>query len=60
MVTFKPVGVLPAMVTPPKDDELVDQAGQRKLTRFPVDGVVQGLFPLGTGGPKARLKDVLG
>ncbi len=50
MARFKPFGVLPAMVTPLNDDESVNEAGLRKLTRFLVDGGVHGLFPVGTTG----------
>jgi 4-hydroxy-tetrahydrodipicolinate synthase len=43
-------GIIPAMVTPFHADESVNVDALRLLTRFLIDGGVQGLFPTGSQG----------
>lgn len=45
-----PQGILPALVTPFKDDESLDENALRQLVRRAVDSGVHGLFCLGTNG----------
>lgn len=43
-------GIIPAMVTPFKDDESLDLDALRRLTRHLIAGGVHGLFPTGSQG----------
>ncbi|WP_026326847.1 4-hydroxy-tetrahydrodipicolinate synthase [Paenibacillus ginsengihumi] len=45
-----PQGILPALVTPFKDDESLDENALRQLVRRAVESGVHGLFCLGTNG----------
>lgn len=51
------VGVIAAVPTPFMGDERVDIAALRRIVRFLVEGGVQGLWALGTGGEFAALDD---
>lgn len=48
--TFKPRGVIPAMITPLTKDGKFNEAATRKLVDFLIDGGVHGLFIVGTTG----------
>ncbi len=49
-MTFKPCGVVPAMVTPLTDEECVDEGALRGLVNHLIAGGVHGLFAVGTQG----------
>jgi 4-hydroxy-tetrahydrodipicolinate synthase len=47
---FQPKGVLPALITPIKDDGKINEKALRKLVNYVIDGGVHGIFALGTTG----------
>jgi len=50
-------GIMPALATPLKEDETVDEAGLRRLLRWVLDGGVHGVVVLGSAGEFAALTD---
>ncbi|MEM2875932.1 MAG: 4-hydroxy-tetrahydrodipicolinate synthase [Candidatus Bathyarchaeia archaeon] len=50
-------GIIPAMVTPLKKDESVDEEGLRELVNYLIDGGVHGLFCCGSQGETYSLTD---
>ena len=50
-------GIWPALATPLKQDETVDEAGMRRLVRRVLDGGVHGVVVLGSAGEFAALAD---
>lgn len=49
-MTFKPKGIIPAMVTPLDDYGNVNERTLRKLTNYLINGKVHGLFVVGSTG----------
>ncbi len=49
-MTFKPKGIIPAMVTPLDDNGNVNERTLRKLTNYLINGRVHGLFVVGSTG----------
>jgi 4-hydroxy-tetrahydrodipicolinate synthase len=49
-MTFRPKGIIPAMVTPITPDGKINTGALRKLTNYLIDGGVHGLFPVGSQG----------
>jgi len=49
-MTFKPQGIIPAMVTPIAADGKINVEALRKLTNYLIEGGVHGLFPVGSQG----------
>ena len=49
-MTFKPKGIIPAMVTPLDDNGNVNERTLRKLTNHLINGKVHGLFVVGSTG----------
>lgn len=49
-MNFKPEGILPAMITPLKEDGSINLPILRKLINFLIDGGVHGIFAIGTTG----------
>ena len=49
-MTFKPKGIIPAMVTPLDDNGNVNERTLRKLTNYLINGRVHGLFVIGSSG----------
>lgn len=49
-MSFTPHGIIPALVTPLREDETVDHQALRKLIRFLLAGGVHGIFVIGTTG----------
>ena len=47
---MKPYGIIPAMVTPFKNDEELNEPALRKLTNYLVAGGVHGVFAVGSQG----------
>ena len=49
-MTFKPKGIIPAVITPLTADEKFNEKAMRKLINHLIDGGVHGLFVVGTTG----------
>jgi len=49
-MSFKPKGIIPAMVTPLNKDDQVNEVVLRKLINYLIDGRVHGLFAIGSQG----------
>jgi 4-hydroxy-tetrahydrodipicolinate synthase len=49
-MTFRPCGVMPAMVTPLTENETLDEAALRRLVKHLMAGRVHGLFVVGSQG----------
>lgn len=49
-MTFQPLGIIPAMVTPFTTDGKINVEALRKLTNYLIEGGVHGLFPVGSQG----------
>ncbi|HIE29246.1 TPA: 4-hydroxy-tetrahydrodipicolinate synthase [Candidatus Poribacteria bacterium] len=49
-MTFKPHGIIPALVTPLKDDESIDEKGLRAVVNHVIEGGVHGVFAVGSQG----------
>lgn len=47
---FQPCGIIPALVTPMKDDESVDEQGLRAVVNHVLEGGVHGVFAVGSQG----------
>ncbi len=56
-MSFKPSGVLPAMITPLTREGKVNEKALRKLVDFLIDGGVHGIFAIGTTGEFYALSD---
>ncbi len=50
MTTFKPKGIIPAMVTPIDEAGRINERALRKLVNHLIEGGVHGLFPIGSQG----------
>jgi 4-hydroxy-tetrahydrodipicolinate synthase len=48
--SFRPAGVMPAMVTPFNKDETINEENLRNLTNYLIEQGVTGLVPVGTTG----------
>lgn len=49
-MSFTPSGIIPALVTPFREDESLDEAGLRTVVRHVLAGGVQGVFATGSQG----------
>jgi len=49
-MTLKPHGIIPALVTPLKDDESIDEAGLRAVVNHVIEGGVHAVFAVGSQG----------
>lgn len=49
-MNFKPHGIIPALVTPMKDDESIDEKGLRAVVNHVLEGGVHGVFAVGSQG----------
>lgn len=49
-MSFKPKGILPALITPLNEDGKLNEKSFRKLIQYVIDGGVHGLFVTGTTG----------
>ncbi|GAI45980.1 unnamed protein product, partial [marine sediment metagenome] len=49
-MSFKPKGIIPAMVTPINERGEVNKVALRKLVDYLIEGGVHGLFPVGSQG----------
>lgn len=49
-VSFKPKGIIPAMVTPFDKNDQINEVVLRRLINYLIDGGVHGLFPIGSQG----------
>ena len=47
---FQPCGIIPALVTPMKDDESIDEQGLRAVVNHVLEGGVHGVFAVGSQG----------
>lgn len=56
-MTFKPRGILPAMITPLTEKGAVNETALRKFVDFLIDGGVHGIFAVGTTGEFYALSD---
>ncbi len=54
---MKPTGIIPAIGTPLGENDRVDEAGLRRLTRYLIGGGVHGLFVNGSMGGFAFMTD---
>jgi 4-hydroxy-tetrahydrodipicolinate synthase len=50
MISFKPKGIIPAMVTPIDEAGRINEKALRKLVNHLIEGGVHGLFPVGSQG----------
>jgi len=50
VVSFKPKGIIPAMVTPFDKNDQINRAVLRRLINYLIKGGVHGLFPIGSQG----------
>jgi 4-hydroxy-tetrahydrodipicolinate synthase len=49
-MNFKPLGIIPPIVTPLSREKKINEPALRQLVNFLIDGGVHGLFPVGTTG----------
>ena len=49
-MSFKPKGVIPAMITPITNEYSINEVSLRKLVDFLINGGVHGIFVIGTSG----------
>jgi 4-hydroxy-tetrahydrodipicolinate synthase len=49
-MNFKPLGIIPPIVTPLTREKKINEPALRQLVNFLIDGGVHGLFPVGTTG----------
>ena len=54
-MVFSPKGIIPALITPFKDDESLDEEGLRSVVNFVLDGGVHGVFSAGSQGESYAL-----